>query len=94
MGHSCCKGDDSDIHHEDGCCQSSEDKTCGCTDVYTVVGEKGEITLSRQVREKANIQIGDELIVVGLQMQDQTQCLALVRAQDYANFASSMGASE
>ena len=54
----------------------------GCCKVESVVtvDSKGQILLPKDLREKANINAGDKLVVINLQSQGEPCCLTLIKA--------------
>jgi len=50
------------------------------------VGEKGQIVIPAQARKVFNIQAGDNLFILG----DDVQGLALIKEQDFLNFLEAM----
>jgi AbrB family looped-hinge helix DNA binding protein len=54
------------------------------------VDEKGQMVLPKTIREKAGIQAGDKLVLVGWEKDGQTCCITMVKADSLANMVKGM----
>ena len=52
----------------------------------TKVGEKGQIVIPKEAREVFNIKAGDTLLLLG----DTERGIAIVKSEDYLNFAKAV----
>ena len=64
-----------------GCCQ---------VEAMVSVDEKGQMVLPKSIREKANIQPGDKLVLIGWERDGQTCCLTMVKAESLADMVKGM----
>jgi antitoxin PrlF len=64
-----------------GCCQ---------VEAMVSVDEKGQMVLPKSIREKANIQPGDKLVLIGWEKDGQTCCLTMVKAESLADMVKGM----
>jgi AbrB family looped-hinge helix DNA binding protein len=64
-----------------GCCQ---------VEAMVSVDEKGQMVLPKTIREKAGIQAGDKLVLIGWEKDGQTCCITMVKADSLANMVKGM----
>jgi AbrB family looped-hinge helix DNA binding protein len=64
-----------------GCCQ---------VEAMVSVDEKGQMVLPKGIREKAGIQPGDKLVLVGWEKDGQTCCITMVKADSLASMVKGM----
>ena len=64
-----------------GCCQ---------VEAMVSVDEKGQMVLPKSIREKANIQPGDKLVLIGWEKDGQMCCLTMVKAESLADMVKGM----
>jgi AbrB family looped-hinge helix DNA binding protein len=58
-----------------GCCQ---------VEAMVSVDEKGQMVLPKTIREKAAIQPGDKLVLIGWEKDGQMCCITMVKAESLA----------
>ncbi len=64
-----------------GCCQ---------VEALVSVDEKGQMVLPKTIREKAGIQPGDKLVLIGWEKDGQTCCITMVKADSLAGMVKGM----
>jgi antitoxin PrlF len=64
-----------------GCCQ---------VEALVSVDEKGQMVLPKTIREKAGIQPGDKLVLIGWEKGGQTCCITMVKADSLAGMVKGM----
>ncbi|MBI5578379.1 MAG: AbrB/MazE/SpoVT family DNA-binding domain-containing protein [Deltaproteobacteria bacterium] len=64
-----------------GCCQ---------VEAMVSVDEKGQMVLPKTIREKANIQPGDKLVLIGWEREGQMCCITMVKAESLAGMVKGM----
>ena len=64
-----------------GCCQ---------VEALVSVDEKGQMVLPKTIREKANIQPGDKLVLIGWEKDGQMCCITMVKAESLAGMVKGM----
>jgi len=64
-----------------GCCQ---------VEAMVSVDEKGQMVLPKTIREKANIQPGDKLVLIGWEKDGQMCCITMVKAESLAGMVKDM----
>jgi antitoxin PrlF len=64
-----------------GCCQ---------VEAMVSVDEKGQMVLPKSIREKAGIQAGDKLVLIGWEKDGQMCCIAMVKADSLAGMVKGM----
>ena len=57
------------------------DSCCCRIEALVSVDERGQMVLPKEVREKANIQPGDKLAIIGWEQGGQLCCLGLVKSE-------------
>lgn len=63
----------------------------GCqVEAMVSVDEKGQMVLPKTIREKAGIQAGDKLVLIGWEKEGQTCCITMVKADSLANMVKGM----
>jgi AbrB family looped-hinge helix DNA binding protein len=73
------------------CCASSEKGQPCCRVEFVVsVGERGQMVLPKELREKVNIRAGDKLAVVSCGHDGGVACLALVKVDDLSSLVRQM----
>lgn len=73
---------------QNSCCDTNEyDSKSGCCKVEAVVtvDNKGQIYLSKEIRDKFNIDKGDKLVVVSMYKNDEPCCMNLIKADSFGN---------
>lgn len=67
------------------CCGESLTKGSACrVDSLISVDERGQMILPKAIRNKANINAGDKLVVVSWENNGRVCCISLVKADDFA----------
>jgi AbrB family looped-hinge helix DNA binding protein len=64
-----------------GCCQ---------VEALVSVDEKGQMVLPKTIRDKAGIQAGDKLVLVGWEKDGQVCCITMVKADALAEMVKGM----
>jgi AbrB family looped-hinge helix DNA binding protein len=64
-----------------GCCQ---------VEAMVSVDEKGQMVLPKTIRDKAGIQPGDKLVLIGWEKDGQTCCITMVKADSLATMVKGM----
>ena len=75
------------------CCGSttaSGNATCCRVEALVTVDSRGQIVLPKDVRERAGIEAGDKLAVVGFESDDRVCCISLVKADAFADTVKEM----
>jgi antitoxin PrlF len=64
----------------------------GCCQVEAIVSvdEKGQMVLPKTIREKAGIQPGDKLVLIGWEKDGQMCCITMVKAESLAGMVKGM----
>jgi len=62
-------------------CDTGTDSCCSCSvEAMVSVDERGQMVLPKELREKANIQPGDKLALIGWEQDGEICCLGMVKA--------------
>ena len=64
-----------------GCCQ---------VEAMVSVDDKGQMVLPKTIREKAGIQPGDKLVLIGWEKEGQMCCITMVKADSLAGMVKGM----
>ena len=65
---------------------TAADSCCSCSiESMVSVDERGQMVLPKEVREKANIQPGDKLALIGWEQDGEICCLGMVKADRLTN---------
>ena len=66
--------------------------SAGCCQVEAMVSvdEKGQMVLPKTIREKAGIQPGDKLVLIGWEKDGQMCCITMVKADSLAGMVKGM----
>ncbi len=77
--------------------EERESTSCGtpggsCCRVESVVSvdERGQMVLPKEIREKANLQAGDKLVLIGWEKDGQICCISLVKADQLAGMVKGL----
>ena len=71
------------------CC--SPEIKAGCkVEAMVSVDEKGQMVLPKTIREKAGIQPGDKLVLIGWEKDGQMCCITMVKAESLAGMVKGM----
>ncbi len=64
----------------------------GCCNVEAVVSvdERGQMVLPKEIRDKAGIQPGDKLAVIGMEQDGKLCCISLMKVGDISEMVKSM----
>jgi AbrB family looped-hinge helix DNA binding protein len=70
-------------------------QTCGeagCCKVEAVVSvdDRGQMVLPKEIRDKAGIQAGDKLAIIGLERDGKVCCISLIKVEDLTEMVKSM----
>ena len=67
-------------------CGTGNDTCCSCSvEAMVSVDERGQMVLPKELREKANIQPGDKLALIGWEQDGDICCLGMVKADRLTN---------
>lgn len=64
-----------------GCCQ---------VEAMVSVDEKGQMVLPKTMRDKANIQPGDKLVLIGWEKDGQVCCITMIKAESLAGMVKGL----
>jgi AbrB family looped-hinge helix DNA binding protein len=59
-------------------------------EAMVTVDEKGQMVLPKTIREKAGIQAGDKLVLIGWEKDGQMCCITMVKADSLAGMVKGM----
>ena len=59
-----------------GCC--NENERC-CIEAVVSVDSRGQIVLPKEIRDRAGIETGDRLVLIGWEKDSEVCCLSLVK---------------
>ena len=64
----------------------------GCCRVEAVVSvdDRGQMVLPKEIRDKAGIQAGDKLAVVGMEQDGKLCCISLIKVEELTEMVKSM----
>jgi AbrB family looped-hinge helix DNA binding protein len=65
-------------------------ETCCQVEAMVSVDEKGQMVLPKTIRDKAGIQPGDKLVLVGWQKEGQVCCITMIKAEALAGMVKGM----
>jgi AbrB family looped-hinge helix DNA binding protein len=70
-------------------------RTCGeagCCKVEAVVSvdDRGQMVLPKEIRDKAGIQAGNKLAIVGLERDGEVCCISLIKVEDLTEMVKDM----
>ena len=68
---------------KDACCGSAVD-SCSIESLVTV-DERGQMVLSKAIRDKAGIKPGDKLAVAAWEKDGKVCCITLIKAEQFAS---------
>lgn len=54
------------------------------------VGDRGQMVLPKELREKANIGAGDKLAVISWEKDGKVCCISLVKAEDFTEMVKGL----
>ncbi len=63
---------------------------CCNVDAIIAIDSRGQIVLPKEVREKAGIKAGDKFAVISCESGGKVCCIALVKADDFADMVKGM----
>ena len=74
------------------CCNHAAGHDIGCCRVEAVVSvdDRGQMVLPKEIRDKAGIQAGDKLAVVGMESDGKLCCISLVRIDEITDMVKNM----
>ena len=74
------------------CCDHAAVHDIGCCRVEAVVSvdDRGQMVLPKEIRDKAGIQAGDKLAVVGMESDGKLCCISLVRIDEITDMVKNM----
>ena len=72
-----------------GSCFTSGASTCQ-VEALVSVDEKGQMVLPKTIRDKANIQPGDKLVLIGWERDGQMCCITMVKADSLAGMVKGL----
>jgi len=74
------------------CCAPPAGAEIGCCRVEAVVSvdDRGQMVLPKEIRDKAGIQAGDKLAVVGMECDGKVCCISLIRIDEITGMVKSM----
>jgi len=64
--------------------QGSKDSLCCKVEALISMDARGQIVLPKSVREKAGIEAGDKLALIGFQSGDRIFCISLIKTDSFA----------
>ena len=67
------------------CCPTSSLMASCKVEAIVSVDERGQMVLPKEVREKAGIQPGDKLAVIGWEKDGSVCCISLVKTESFAS---------
>ena len=72
--------------------ERSDKKSLGCCEVDAIItiDARGQIVLPKEVREKAGVSPGDKFAVISCESEGKVCCIALVKADDFAETVKGM----
>ena len=73
-----------------GTAAATGDATCCKVEALVTVDTRGQIVLPKDLRDKAEIAAGDKLAVVGFESDNRVCCIALVKADAFADTVKDM----
>jgi antitoxin PrlF len=75
---------------ESCCTKMGKDISCCKVEALISVDERGQMVLPKDLRDKANIRPGDKLAVIALGEERKVRCVALIKAEDFAELVKGM----
>lgn len=68
----------------DAMCSPSTCGEIGCcrVEALVTVDERGQMVLPKELRERAGIQAGDKLAVVGMESEGRVCCISLIKVEE------------
>jgi antitoxin PrlF len=72
-----------------GSCFTSGGSAC-TVEALVSVDEKGQMVLPKTIRDKANIQPGDKLVLIGWERDGQVCCITMVKADSLAGMVKGL----
>ncbi len=78
-------------NHEDVCTPSNCNEI-GCCRVEAVVSvdDRGQMVLPKELRDRAGIQAGDKLAIVGMERDGKMCCISLIKVEEITEMVKSM----
>lgn len=72
------------VENKDDTCYTDTDKNSRCFNVISIISvdERGQMVLPKEIRQKAGIQAGDKLALIGWEKDGKICCISLVRAEE------------
>lgn len=73
-------------------CCAATGKSIACCQLESLISidERGQMVLPKYIREKANIRAGDKLAVISWEKEGKVCCLALIKAEDFAEMVKGL----
>ncbi|MGZ4913867.1 MAG: HgcAB-associated protein HgcC [Halobacteriota archaeon] len=76
---------------DEAICCTSESGTSTCrVEAIVSVDERGQMTLPKELRERADIRAGDKLAVVGCEREGAVCCISLVKVEALSGMVKGM----
>jgi len=75
-----------------GTCRVPSGNEMGCCRVEAVVSvdDRGQMVLPKEIRDRAGIQAGDKLAIVGLERDSEVCCISLIKVEKLTEMVKSM----
>ena len=80
--------------------KKAQEVTCGsaiCSDIgcckveaVVTVDDRGQMVLPKELRDKAGIQAGDKLAIIGMERDDKMCCISLIKIEEITEMVKSM----
>ena len=75
----------------ENCCESADDVTSCCrVEALVSVDDRGQMVLPKELREKANIRVGDKLAAVSWEKDGRICCISLTKAEEFTDMVKAV----
>ena len=80
-------------HHDiNNMCCSQAEQMPGCCRVESLVSidERGQMVLPKEIRDRANINAGDKLAVIGWEREGKLCCISLIKSDELSDMVKEL----
>lgn len=74
----------------EGRCGTSSQGSCCSVQSLVTVDERGQMVLPKEIRDKAGINAGDKLVVVGWEQDGKICCISLIKSNDFSGMVKGL----
>ena len=73
------------------CCPQPDKTSCSCKiESLVSIDERGQMVLPKELRDRANINAGDKLAVIGWEREGKLCCISLIKSDELSGMVKEM----